>query len=158
MESKDYVPLFETKPAKGRILFRLYAASIFVAICMIFVYRVSYFLSSLEGPAVERWAWSGMFLAELWFSWNRRIVCTADAPMEGLSTLVLGAFTGERLSVGRNIARTMGLMYNCAGEDIMTGLAIQDLPFKLLSFPEWTWKDPTQTSTCTLPLLDVGSI
>lgn len=26
-------------------------------------------------------------------------------PMEGLATLVLGAFTGERLSVGRNIAR-----------------------------------------------------
>ncbi|KAJ0017641.1 hypothetical protein Pint_09409 [Pistacia integerrima] len=89
MESKDYVPLFETKPAKGRILFRLYAASIFVAICMIFVYRVSYFPSSLEGPAVARWAWSGMFLAELCFSWYEKylpridvFVCTADPVIE----------------------------------------------------------------------------
>ncbi|XP_044497378.1 cellulose synthase-like protein E1 [Mangifera indica] len=69
MESKDYVPFFDTKPAKGRVLFRLYAASMFVAICMVFAYRVSYFPSSLEGQLVERWAWSGMFLAELWFSW-----------------------------------------------------------------------------------------
>ncbi|XP_031270406.1 cellulose synthase-like protein E1 isoform X2 [Pistacia vera] len=89
MESKDYVPLFETKPAKGRILFRLYAASVFVAICMIFVYRASYFPSSLEGPAIERWAWSGMFLAELWFSWYEKylpgidvFVCTADPVIE----------------------------------------------------------------------------
>ncbi|KAJ0081922.1 hypothetical protein Patl1_09606 [Pistacia atlantica] len=51
--------------------------------------EVSYFPSSLEGPAVERWAWSGMFLAELWFSWYEKyfpgidvFVCTADPVIE----------------------------------------------------------------------------
>ncbi|XVE62570.1 hypothetical protein DITRI_Ditri06bG0128700 [Diplodiscus trichospermus] len=65
MGSSGYLPLFETKPASGRLLFRLYAASIFIAICFILFYRVSYF--PVEGKP-ELCAWVGMFLAELWFT------------------------------------------------------------------------------------------
>ncbi|XVE62574.1 hypothetical protein DITRI_Ditri06bG0129100 [Diplodiscus trichospermus] len=64
MGSNGYLPLFETRPAKGLVLFRLYAASIFVAVCFIWFYRVSYF--PVEGK-LELCAWVGMFLAELWF-------------------------------------------------------------------------------------------
>ncbi|XP_057957534.1 cellulose synthase-like protein E6 isoform X2 [Malania oleifera] len=63
----EYVPLFETKEAKGRIPYRLYAASVFVGICMIWVYRVSH-LPAAEEQVLERWVWVGAFLAELWFS------------------------------------------------------------------------------------------
>ncbi|XP_022718877.1 cellulose synthase-like protein E1 isoform X2 [Durio zibethinus] len=65
MKSNGYLPLFETRQARGLLLFRLYAASIFVDICFICFYRVSYF-PSLQGKT-ERWVWIGMFLAELWF-------------------------------------------------------------------------------------------
>ncbi|KAL5771752.1 hypothetical protein ACOSP7_015906 [Xanthoceras sorbifolium] len=72
MEKKEYVPLFETKSAKGRSLFHLYAVSMFLGICMIFVYRVSYFPSSSsleEGGLDKRWVWMGLFFSEIWFSW-----------------------------------------------------------------------------------------
>ncbi|XWS64954.1 hypothetical protein CRYUN_Cryun05aG0048600 [Craigia yunnanensis] len=65
MGNNDYVPLFETRPVKGRILFRLFAASILVGICFICIYRVRFF--PLAGK-VERWSWIGLFLSELWFS------------------------------------------------------------------------------------------
>ncbi|WRX23655.1 Cellulose synthase - like 10 [Theobroma cacao] len=39
MAKDDYVPLFETRPVMGRIPFRLFAASIFVGICFICIYR-----------------------------------------------------------------------------------------------------------------------
>lgn len=66
MEKKNgYVPLFETKLAKGRLLFRLHAVSIFVSICMVFVYRLKYFPFS-EG--LEKvWLWTGLFLSEICF-------------------------------------------------------------------------------------------
>ncbi|XWS58522.1 hypothetical protein CRYUN_Cryun08bG0041100 [Craigia yunnanensis] len=65
MGSNGYLPLFATRPARGLVQFRLYVASIFVGICFIWFFRVSYF--PVEGKT-ERWAWVGMFLAELWFS------------------------------------------------------------------------------------------
>ncbi|CAK7323342.1 unnamed protein product [Dovyalis caffra] len=65
MGENDYLPLFETRASRGRFLFKLYVLTIFVAICMILVYRVSYL--PVEG-AVEIWSWIGMFVAELWFS------------------------------------------------------------------------------------------
>ncbi|KAG8478884.1 hypothetical protein CXB51_028736 [Gossypium anomalum] len=39
MAESDYVPLFETKQVKGRLLFRCIAASIFLGICFIVMYR-----------------------------------------------------------------------------------------------------------------------
>jgi hypothetical protein len=65
MGKNEYLPLFETRASRGRLLFKLYVLTIFVAICIILVYRVSYL--PVEG-AVEIWSWIGMFFAELWFS------------------------------------------------------------------------------------------
>ncbi|MBA0844064.1 hypothetical protein Goarm_001191, partial [Gossypium armourianum] len=62
MGKNGYLPLFETRPARGLVFFRSYAASIFIGICFICFHRVSYF------PVTERWVWVGMFVAELWFS------------------------------------------------------------------------------------------
>ncbi|XVE62579.1 hypothetical protein DITRI_Ditri06bG0129600 [Diplodiscus trichospermus] len=66
MAEKRYLPLFETRPLKGRVLFRLFAASIMVGISFIFVYRVRFFPAG--SGKLERWTWDGLFLAELWFS------------------------------------------------------------------------------------------
>ncbi|KAE8660025.1 Cellulose synthase-like protein E1 [Hibiscus syriacus] len=73
-ERKDYLPLFETRPARGRQQFKLFSASIFIAICFVLVYRVTYFPSG-EAKA-ERLAWLGLFLAELWFSfyWSLTLI------------------------------------------------------------------------------------
>ncbi|XP_048335002.1 cellulose synthase-like protein E6 isoform X1 [Ziziphus jujuba] len=64
-----YPPLFETKPAKGIVPFRLFSASIFISICFIMVYRVNQMPAKEEAALLGRkWAWIGMLLAELWFS------------------------------------------------------------------------------------------
>ncbi|KAK8504573.1 hypothetical protein V6N13_064005 [Hibiscus sabdariffa] len=65
MAKNDYVPLFETKQVKGRILFRSIAASILLGICFICTYRLRFFP---VGGKAERLAWIGLFLSELWFS------------------------------------------------------------------------------------------
>ncbi|MBA0803536.1 hypothetical protein Gohar_013737, partial [Gossypium harknessii] len=74
LESKSYLPLFETRPARGRQLFQLFSASMSITICFIWVYRVSYFPAA-EAKA-ERWTWLGLFLAELWFSfyWSLTLI------------------------------------------------------------------------------------
>ncbi|KAG4176269.1 hypothetical protein ERO13_A11G234550v2 [Gossypium hirsutum] len=64
MTKSNYVPLFETKQVKGRLLFRCIAASIFLGICFIVMYRVMFFP---DGGKPERWTWIGLFLFELWF-------------------------------------------------------------------------------------------
>ncbi|MBA0860712.1 hypothetical protein Goshw_020408, partial [Gossypium schwendimanii] len=64
MAKSNYVPLFETKQVKGRVLFRCIAASIFLGICFIVIYRVIFFP---VGGKAERWTWIGQFLSELWF-------------------------------------------------------------------------------------------
>ncbi|KAF9679331.1 hypothetical protein SADUNF_Sadunf06G0003900 [Salix dunnii] len=78
-----YLPLFETKSPGRPFLIKLYVLTIFVAVCMIWVYRVRYL--PVEG-VLERWTWIGMFFAELWFSiywfithlvrWNPICRCT----------------------------------------------------------------------------------
>lgn len=57
-------PLFETRRATGRVLYRLFAASVFVGICLILGYRVSQLPNDQEHG---KWFWFGMFAAELWF-------------------------------------------------------------------------------------------
>ncbi|XP_016723283.1 cellulose synthase-like protein E1 [Gossypium hirsutum] len=64
MAKSNYVPLFETKQVIGRIFFRCIAASIFLGICFIVMYRVMFFP---VGGKAERWTWIGLFLSELWF-------------------------------------------------------------------------------------------
>ncbi|XP_023535776.1 cellulose synthase-like protein E1 [Cucurbita pepo subsp. pepo] len=62
MGSEGYSPLFETKAAKGRVAYRVFAASIFVGICLIWSYRVKF-----VGGGGGRWGWLGLFAAEIWF-------------------------------------------------------------------------------------------
>ncbi|XP_042519240.1 cellulose synthase-like protein E6, partial [Macadamia integrifolia] len=64
-----HVPLFETKEAKGRVVYRLFALSMLVASCMVLVYRVRHIPSGEE--ARGRCVWIGLFVAELClsFSW-----------------------------------------------------------------------------------------
>ncbi|KAE8663143.1 Cellulose synthase like E1 [Hibiscus syriacus] len=71
MAKGDYVPLFETRPVKGRILFRSIAL---LGICFICTYRVGFFP---VGGKSERWIWIGLFPSELWFifSWFLSTVC-----------------------------------------------------------------------------------
>ncbi|XP_050371387.1 cellulose synthase-like protein E1 [Argentina anserina] len=74
-EGGNSSPLFETKRAKGIVLYRLFAASIFVGICLIWVYRVTHI------PEDGRLGWMALLGAELWFGfywlltqasrWNR---------------------------------------------------------------------------------------
>ncbi|CAN4102604.1 unnamed protein product [Withania somnifera] len=73
-----YEPLFETKKAKGRILYRLFATSLFCGIVLIWIYRLRNIPKSGENG---RYGWIGMLGAELWFGfywfltqslrWNR---------------------------------------------------------------------------------------
>ncbi|KAH7544539.1 hypothetical protein JRO89_XS15G0182700 [Xanthoceras sorbifolium] len=101
MGSDGYVPLFETKKVKGRVIYRLFSVSIFVGIRLILVYRFKCIPREGEDG---RWVWIGLFAAELWFSlfwvctqalrWNRVyryeddlpkvdiFVCTADPMIE----------------------------------------------------------------------------
>ncbi|KAK7387180.1 hypothetical protein VNO78_27753 [Psophocarpus tetragonolobus] len=65
MGSLEYSPLFETKRGRGRIIYRSFAISLFVAICFIWFYRFSHILDTKFEDG--KWAWLGMFGAELWF-------------------------------------------------------------------------------------------
>ncbi|RVX14694.1 Cellulose synthase-like protein E6 [Vitis vinifera] len=62
MGSEGYAPLFETRRAKGRFLYRMFAASMFLGMCLIWAYRVIH-IPTEDG----RWGWIGLLLAELWF-------------------------------------------------------------------------------------------
>ncbi|KAL6187990.1 hypothetical protein ACLB2K_039385 [Fragaria x ananassa] len=56
--------LFETRRAKVRVLYRVFAASLFAAICLIWVYRASH----IPKPGEDgRFGWMGLLAAELWF-------------------------------------------------------------------------------------------
>ncbi|KAI3939310.1 hypothetical protein MKW98_022178 [Papaver atlanticum] len=74
--SEHELPLFETKEAKlGKLGYRLFAGSIFVNICLIWVYRATHIpgtsSSSLgvdeELGVPKRWVWIGLLLSEVWF-------------------------------------------------------------------------------------------
>ncbi|XP_047313058.1 cellulose synthase-like protein E1 [Impatiens glandulifera] len=60
-------PLFESRSGKGRTAYKIFAASEFLAICYICVYRLTQIPAAYHG----RWAWVGLSMAELWFviSW-----------------------------------------------------------------------------------------
>ncbi|XP_058112670.1 cellulose synthase-like protein E6 isoform X3 [Magnolia sinica] len=62
MGREGYAPLFETKEAKGRIAYKMYAISVFMGVCMIWMYRATH-----VPEKGLRWAWFGMFGAEIWF-------------------------------------------------------------------------------------------
>uniref|UniRef100_A0A2C9VFY1 Cellulose synthase-like protein E1 n=1 Tax=Manihot esculenta TaxID=3983 RepID=A0A2C9VFY1_MANES len=82
MGSDKYMPLFETKRAKGRVLYRLFAGTLFTGICFIWAYRVGNIPKQGEDG---RWVWIGLLGAELWFGfywvltqalrWNRVYRC-----------------------------------------------------------------------------------
>ena len=61
---EEGLPLFETKLVKGNVAYKIYAITVFVGICLIWLYRFMHIPRAQE-PA--RWAWIGMFMAELWF-------------------------------------------------------------------------------------------
>lgn len=61
----EHFPLFETKQAKGRTLFKVYAASMAMGICLICVYRATH---TPEKGKTGRYLWIGLFMAELWFT------------------------------------------------------------------------------------------
>ncbi|KAL4618579.1 hypothetical protein ACB092_06G020900 [Castanea dentata] len=64
MGSDEYLPLFETRRAKGRVQYRLLVVSVFVGICLIWIHRVSHIPRKGEDG---RWGWIGLLGAELWF-------------------------------------------------------------------------------------------
>ncbi|XVE80560.1 hypothetical protein DITRI_Ditri14bG0149900 [Diplodiscus trichospermus] len=64
VEAEKTFPLFETKAAKGRLACRLFSFTIFIGICLIWVYRLTNIPTAGEKG---RWVWIGMFVAELWF-------------------------------------------------------------------------------------------
>ncbi|RVX14697.1 Cellulose synthase-like protein E6 [Vitis vinifera] len=63
-EDEAVQPLFATKQLKGRVAYRCFASTIFVGICLILVSRLKHIPSAEEHG---RWAWIGLFMAELWF-------------------------------------------------------------------------------------------
>lgn len=62
------VPLFETKEARFRGAYKVFASTVFVGICFIWVYRLTHIRpAGAEDQTAGRWAWIGMFMAELCF-------------------------------------------------------------------------------------------
>ncbi|GMY30930.1 cellulose synthase-like protein E6 [Fagus crenata] len=62
---EEELPLFETKEARFRGAYKVFVSTVFVGICLIWVYRLTHIPRAGEKG---RWAWIGMFMAELWFS------------------------------------------------------------------------------------------
>ena len=65
MAGMEYSPLFETRKGRGRLIYRPFAISLFVAVCFIWVYRLSHIPT--KGEEYEKWAWLGLLGADLWF-------------------------------------------------------------------------------------------
>lgn len=63
-DDHQHLPLFETRRARGRIIYRVFAATVFTGICLIWAYRLSYIPRKGEDG---RWVWLGLLAAELWF-------------------------------------------------------------------------------------------
>uniref|UniRef100_A0A2N9FQH4 Glycosyltransferase 2-like domain-containing protein n=1 Tax=Fagus sylvatica TaxID=28930 RepID=A0A2N9FQH4_FAGSY len=61
---EEAIPLFETKEARFRGAYKVFASTVFVGICLIWVYRLTHIPRAGEQG---RWAWIGMFMVELWF-------------------------------------------------------------------------------------------
>lgn len=65
MGNEGYIPLFETKLAKGRLIYRVFATSISVAICFVWTYRATNIPKKVEEG---RLGWIALFMAEIWFT------------------------------------------------------------------------------------------
>ncbi|PSS24753.1 Cellulose synthase-like protein [Actinidia chinensis var. chinensis] len=65
MGKDEYLPLFETRVARGRIVYLVYAVSVMIGICAVFVYRATHLPAATQAG---RWAWMGLFMAEVWFT------------------------------------------------------------------------------------------
>lgn len=63
-EETLHVPFFESKEAKGKNLYKLFALTVFLGICLIWLYRLINMPSKGEAGKL---AWIVMFLAELCF-------------------------------------------------------------------------------------------
>ncbi|KAF3973686.1 hypothetical protein CMV_002921 [Castanea mollissima] len=63
-EDAVMLPLFETKEARFRGAYKVLAFTVFVGICLIWAYRLTHIPRAGEQG---RWAWIGMFMAELCF-------------------------------------------------------------------------------------------
>lgn len=64
----DAVSLFETKEARFRGAYKVFASTVFVGICLIWIYRLTHIPRPEDDERPGRWAWIGMFMAELCFS------------------------------------------------------------------------------------------
>jgi cellulose synthase/poly-beta-1,6-N-acetylglucosamine synthase-like glycosyltransferase len=74
MERGEYYPLFETKKGRGRLVYRLFAISLFIAICFIWFYRFNHIITTNTNQTQQeededggKWVWLGLLAAELWF-------------------------------------------------------------------------------------------
>ncbi|KAL9316752.1 hypothetical protein ACSQ67_017753 [Phaseolus vulgaris] len=63
MGSGEENSLFETRKDKARHIRRLYAVSLFVAICFVWAFRLTHIPAKGEAG---QWAWLGLFVAEVW--------------------------------------------------------------------------------------------
>ncbi|KAK7276973.1 hypothetical protein RIF29_18122 [Crotalaria pallida] len=70
MDNGEYHSLFETTRARGWLIYRVFAVSLFSAICFIWLYRLSHIPFMIKGEVWKSWAWFGLFGAELWFGLN----------------------------------------------------------------------------------------
>jgi hypothetical protein len=73
---EDAAPLFETKEGRFRGAYKVFASTVFVGICLIWVYRLTHIPTAAaeedhddddEPLAGRYWAWIGVFMAELCF-------------------------------------------------------------------------------------------
>ncbi|WCJ33115.1 cellulose synthase like E1 [Euphorbia peplus] len=64
---EQYRPLFETRSAKGKLFYRIFAGTVFVGIISIWVYRFVNVPKKGE-DGIRFWLWFGLVGAELWFS------------------------------------------------------------------------------------------
>ncbi|CAH9087413.1 unnamed protein product [Cuscuta epithymum] len=62
-EEKQGYPLYETKGRRWNSAYKLFSVTVFLAICSIWVFRVTNIPRAEE--AAGRWAWIGMFVSEL---------------------------------------------------------------------------------------------
>ncbi|XP_058787973.1 cellulose synthase-like protein E1 [Vicia villosa] len=66
MDKNEHSPLFETRKGRGRLLYRLFATSIFIAISFIWFYRFTHILFQQEEDG-GKWVWIGLLASELWY-------------------------------------------------------------------------------------------
>lgn len=61
------VPLFERKEARFKRVYRVFACTLLVGICLIWFYRLTNYSVQLPSSSGRRWVWLGMWMAEVCF-------------------------------------------------------------------------------------------